>query len=129
MWKGCTTPVSRDRKKIFNTNRGKPMILHTVLLPLPPDHDAGEATSVMQALAALVGRIDGFTAFAHGPNIDAEGRTPGHPYGFVCTFADRAALDRYAADPRHLALGARLVALCGGAEGILVSDIDTGQDI
>lgn len=104
----------------------EPTILHAVYLALRPDHDAGDLAEVMAALAALVGRIEGFAAFAHGPNIDAEGKSPGYPYGFVCTFEGRAPLDRYAADPGHRALGARLVALCtGGAAGIMVFDLQT----
>ena len=101
------------------------MILHTVLLALRPGADKDELAQVMAGLGAL--DLPGLEDFAHGPNIDAEGKTPGHPYGFLCTFSDRAALDRYANDPGHRVLGARLVALCaGGGDGILVSDIDTG---
>lgn len=100
------------------------MILHTVLCRLKAAYDPTELRDVMAGLSGLT--IDGFFWFEHGPNVDAEGKTPQYPYGFVCAFADRAALDRYAADPAHRALGARLVALCiGGAEGILVSDILT----
>ena len=100
------------------------MILHTVLCALSANHDPAELRRVMDGLAGL--QVDGFTDFHHGPNIDAEGKTPGYPYGFVCTFTDRAALHRYATDPNHHALGARLVALCdGGGAGILVSDIQT----
>ena len=101
------------------------MILHTVLLALEPDANRAELTRIMDGLAAL--DLEGFKGLNHGPNVDAEGKTPNFHYGFVCTFTDRAALDRYASDPGHQALGARLVALCkGGGDGILVSDIDTG---
>lgn len=103
------------------------MILHAVYLSLPEDVDEQELGAVMDGLSALVGGIDGFVGFEHGPNIDAEGKSPEAPYGFHGRFADRAALDRYAADPRHQALGARLVALCKGAAGIKVYDIDTGD--
>lgn len=102
------------------------MILHTVLCALAPDCDSAELADIMAGLGAL--DIDGFVGFSHGINVDAEGKTPRYPYGFQCTFIDRAALDRYAEDAGHRALGARLVALCeGGGDGILVSDIDTDQ--
>lgn len=105
------------------------MILHAVYLSLAESADPHELADVMQSLAALVGQIDGFTAFHHGPNIDAEAKSPEAQYGFHATFSDRAALDRYAGDPRHRALGARLVVLCGGAERIKVYDIDTVGDV
>lgn len=102
------------------------MILHCVMLNLRPDHDPDELASVMAGLATLEGQIDGFKGFAHGLNVDAEGKSPNHPYGFICRFENRAALGLYAADPRHQALGGRLVALCdGGADGIVVYDLDT----
>ena len=103
------------------------MILHAVYLSLPEGADPNALAHVMKGLTALVGDIDGFTAFHHGPNIDAEGKSPEAHYGFHGHFTDRAALDGYAADPRHRALGARLVALCGGADRIKVYDIDVAD--
>jgi len=101
------------------------MIQHCVFCRLSPAHDPAELAAVMAGLAALVGEIRGFTAFAHGPNIDMEAKSPGWPYGFVGTYASRAALATYAENPRHRALGARLVALCeGGGDGIVVYDIE-----
>ena len=103
------------------------MIRHVVLLALSDTAASAELAEVMAGLGDLVGRIKGFETFEHGPNRDLEGKTPGYPYGFVAGFADIAALERYAADPRHQVLGARLVALCaGGAEGILVMDLEVG---
>lgn len=102
------------------------MILHTVYLSLPEDADPSELAEIMVALAGLVDDIDGFNGFDHGPNIDAEGKSPEAHYGFLCTFSDRAALDRYADNPDHRALGGRLVDLCGGADRIKVYDIQIG---
>ena len=102
------------------------MISHVVMLALPDHHDAGELAQVMAGLAELVGVLPGFIGFDHGPNRDYEGKSPGFPYGFICRFSDRAALDAYATDPRHQRLGARLVTLCGGdARNILVYDIES----
>ncbi|SHF19480.1 Stress responsive A/B Barrel Domain [Loktanella atrilutea] len=98
------------------------MIDHMVLLHLKPDHDAVELSQVMAGLAALVGQIEGFTAFRHGPNRDYEGRSPAYGYGFTAQFHDSLALAVYAADPRHLALGARLMALC---VDLLVADLES----
>ena len=98
------------------------MIDHVVLLALKPDHDTAALAEVMAGLAALVGEIDGFTAFRHGTNRDYEGRSPAYGYGFVGQFRDGLALAVYAEDPRHQALGARLVALC---DDLLVADVDS----
>ena len=106
---------------------GQPMIQHIVFLSLPKTADMNELAEVMAGLNDLVGLVDGFSAFTHGLNIDVEGKSPEAPYGFVCQFENLASLHRYADDPRHQALGARLVALCGGAEGIKVYDISTGE--
>lgn len=104
------------------------MISHLVAFAPDPSKST-ELGAVMVGLNALTDQIEGFVAFTHGPNIDAESKTPGHPYGFICTFTNRAALDRYASDPRHQALGARLVALCpGGGDSILVYDIDDAKE-
>lgn len=98
------------------------MIRHLVMLNAANN---SELQSVMDGLAALVGHIEGFSAFEHGPNRDYEGKSPDHSYGFVATFDGEKPLTRYANDPQHQALGERLVALCsGGADGIVVYDIE-----
>ena len=102
------------------------MIQHIVTLRLRDGVGPDGLQDLMQGLADLVPQIDGFTGFQHGPNLDVEQKSPDFPYGFVCTFEDVAALDRYAGDARHQALGARLVALChGGPDGIMVYDLET----
>lgn len=98
------------------------MIQHVVMLNTRQDHDPAELTDVMVGLGEL--QIDGFNGFQHGPNKDLELKSQDYPYGFICTFQDEAALRRYASNPDHQALGARLVALCnGGADGIMVMDL------
>ncbi len=98
------------------------MIRHVVMLRLVDGYDPGELSAVMSGLAAL--DLPDFVGFEHGPNRDLENKTPDYPYGFVCSFADEVALQAYAADLGHQALGARLVALCGGGDGIMVMDLD-----
>ncbi|MCO4847944.1 MAG: Dabb family protein [Yoonia sp.] len=99
------------------------MIQHVVMLRLKPDYDGTELAAVMDGLGAL--DIAGFTDFQHGPNRDVENKTPDHRYGFICSFHDLDALNRYAGEPAHQALGARLCALCvGGGDGIMVMDLD-----
>ena len=98
------------------------MIRHVVLLRLEEGYDPVELIAVMSGLAAL--DLPGFVGFEHGPNRDLESKTPDYPYGFICTFETIAALETYAADPGHQALGAGLVALCGGGDGIMVMDLE-----
>ena len=102
------------------------MIRHIVMLDLAAGAQASELAAVMDGLAALIDDIPGWTAFEHGPNRDFEGKSARYPYGFTCDFTDADALQRYAGDAGHQALGARLVGLCaGGAAGIMVIDLDT----
>ena len=103
------------------------MIQHIVCLALPEGWDQGELLRIMSGLAALTGEVEGFVAFQHGPNIDLEEKSAGFPYMFVGRFTDQAALERYASDPRHRTLGAALVRLCGGAERIVVYDMDCAE--
>lgn len=103
------------------------MILHCVHCAVRGDADADDLAAVMAELAALVGEVDGMTDLRHGVNRDFEGKSAGFPYGFVATFRDRAALAAYDAHPRHRAAARRLVAACeGGADGIVVHDLDVG---
>lgn len=103
------------------------MILHCVFCALRADAEPAALAAVMADLAALRDRVDGLEWFRHGPNRDYEGKSPGHPYGFVACFRDRAALAAYDSHPAHRAAGARLVALCeGAADGIVVYDVEAG---
>ena len=101
------------------------MILHFVALNLKEPAGDGPLLAVLDGLAGLVGEIDGFVGFEHGPNLDFEQKSADFPYAFLCRFDDADAVARYANDPRHQALGAKLVSLCkGGADGITVFDIE-----
>ena len=101
------------------------MIRHCVFLRLRADHDGSELQRVMSGLRDLTARLEGASEFRGGANIDVEGKSPGVPAGFTIDFTDRMALKRYAEDPSHRDLGARLVALCeGGGAGIVVYDIE-----
>lgn len=101
------------------------MIQHIVMLSLKDDVQAGVLRDIMIELDALRTLIPGFDAFQYGPNKDFEAKSPDYPYGFICSFADKSALQTYADHPDHKLLGARLVALCaGGGDGIWVADIE-----
>lgn len=103
------------------------MIRHCVFMALRDDADPNELADILIGLAAVAERLPGASGFVSGPNCDFEDKTPDFPLGFTLDFTDQTALETYACDPEHQALGARLVAQCkGGAEGITVFDLDYG---
>lgn len=101
------------------------MLLHVVMMEADADGAADRIAEAVAILETLPGKIAGFAGFRHGVNRDFEGKSQTYPYGFVCTFDDKAALDAYAADPDHMRAGGMLVASCTrGADGIFVVDLD-----
>ncbi|ABD56842.1 Dabb family protein [Jannaschia sp. CCS1] len=101
------------------------MLYHLVMLE--PEGE-GAMDRIMEAMAILDGlapELPGLTEFRHGPNRDFEQKSERYPYGFLCTFTDKAALDAYAVHPTHQRAGGMLVASCrNGADGILVVDLE-----
>jgi hypothetical protein len=78
----------------------------------------------MPILATACDQLAGATGFAHGPNLDFEGKSARFTYGFSVSFSDRAAHLAYEAHPDHIRAGAMLVAACaGGHAGIFVADL------
>lgn len=103
------------------------MLLHCVFLKLRPDTDPTELRGVFSGLSALIDEVPGMLGFESGPNRDFEAKTPDFPAGFLVRFETREAHLEYERHPQHVALGARLVAMCeGGAEGITVFDLEVG---
>ncbi len=101
------------------------MIRHVVLLNLPPEHDGALLLEALGLLDGLQGQVPGLLSFEHGPNRDYEGKSADYPYGFVVTFADRAAHLAYETHPQHERAGGLLVSICaGGHDGILVADLE-----
>ena len=101
------------------------MIQHIVMLNPASEDGLSKMVAAMGILAEVGAKIPGMTGFQHGPNRDFEGKSQAYPYGFICTFTDKAALDAYAADPDHQRAGGILVANCaGGHEGIFVVDLE-----
>lgn len=102
------------------------MLSHCVFLRFRDDVSEDERLAVLEGLAALVGQVPGLRRLDYGSNRDFEAKSPGFSHGFIAVFDDRAAHLAYEAHPQHVALGARLVALCqGGHEGIVVYDIES----
>ncbi len=101
------------------------MLKHIVLLE-PADADGLERIkSAMEILETLPGKLPGIVDFYHGPNLDFEAKSERYSYGFVVTFADKAANDAYVDDPDHQRAGGMLVAACkDGHHGIFVADLE-----
>jgi hypothetical protein len=99
------------------------MLYHMVMLE--PAGGMDDIMAAMEILDGLQGQLDGLIDFKHGPNRDFEQKSERYPYGFLCTFTDKAALDAYAANPTHQRAGGLLVGACkGGADGIFVVDLE-----
>ncbi|MEN0086829.1 MAG: Dabb family protein [Pseudomonadota bacterium] len=100
-------------------------ILHCVFLKTE-EHCDGLFAEAMDDLSAVVEKMEGASDFSFGPNADFEKSTPEHSHGFIIRFTSEAALQAYAEDPEHQAVGAKLVAMCkGGKAGISVFDLVT----
>lgn len=103
------------------------IVRHCVLVRFAPGTPPAEITAVLAELGELKEKIPGILAFTAGGNVSPEGLARGYTHAFVVDFADRAARDRYLADPAHAAAGARLVrAAEGGLDGLLVLDFEFG---
>jgi hypothetical protein len=100
-----------------------PTVKHAVLIRFRPDVTAAQIDAAMTDLAALQNRIPGIVNFSGGSNMSTEGLNQGFTHGFVMTFADVAARDRYLPHPEHEAAKARVLPLLdGGFRGVLVFD-------
>ena len=99
-------------------------IHHCVFFTFSDDIGQSDRDHILGSLAQLVEHVPGMVSLDFGPNADFERKSEIYQDGFVAVFEDREALARYANDPRHLALGQRLVDNCtNGGDGIIVFDI------
>ena len=99
------------------------MIHHIVLLKISPECSRQELADMDLALADLGKVIDGLLSYQSGPNISPEGLEQGYNFGFVMTFADAAARDRYLPHPEHEKVKTMIGALLApGPNNVLVYD-------
>ena len=98
------------------------MIDHVVLLALRADVTDVALARLEDLLAALPERIDGIESVRFGPSNSPEGLEQGYSYGFLITFADGHARDRYLPHPAHEPVSALARQL---AQHVLVFDIAT----
>ena len=101
------------------------MIRHLVLTKFKPDTTEDEIAGIYAGLSALAKKLPGAQNFTGGRSESPEQIERGYMHGFVIDFDNWAALQNYANDPEHQALGGQLVAnATGGIDGILVLDLD-----
>lgn len=102
------------------------MISHIVLLRFPASVTADQKAALYRSVEALQPRIPGMTGVTAGADVSPEGLGKGFADGFIVTFEDAAARDRYLADEEHGKVGEALVALIGGIDNLLVFDLSHG---
>jgi hypothetical protein len=110
--------------------REDPMIRHIVLTKFKPEVPEARVAEIYGGLEKLTERLAGAHGFTGGRSESPEQIERGYMHGFVIDFDSWDALKTYANHPEHRALGSDLVAnAAGGAEGILVLDIDVDSGV
>jgi hypothetical protein len=101
------------------------MIRHIVLTKFKPDTQEAKIAEIYAGLSALANKLEGAQNFTGGRSESPEQIERGYMHGFVIDFDSWDALQRYADNPEHQALGGQLVEnAVGGIDGILVLDLD-----
>ena len=101
------------------------MLKHCVFAKIKDDTPQGEVDRILNGFGTLVGEVEGMVDYCHGPNRDFENKSAEYRFGFICTFADRAAHLAYETHPTHQHLGAALCDISiGGYDGITVFDLE-----
>ena len=101
------------------------MIRHIVLTKFKPDVPEDTIKGIYDGLSALSEKLPGAANFTGGRSESPEQIERGYMHGFVIDFDSWDALQTYADNDDHKALGGQLVAnAVGGIDGILVLDLD-----
>lgn len=101
------------------------MIRHIVLTRFKPETAENTITDIYAGLSALAEKLPGAQNFTGGRSESPEQIERGYMHGFVIDFDSWDALQNYADNPEHQALGGQLVAQAvGGIDGILVLDLN-----
>jgi len=81
----------------------KQLLRHVVLFKFKDDVSKEQIQEVVDAFAALPGKIDTIVDFEHGTDVSVENKAAGFTHGFVVTFEDEAGRDVYLPHQAHLA--------------------------
>jgi len=100
------------------------MIKHIVLIKALSSFREEDLALIFNDLASLKKRLTGMRSASFGRSESPEGRERGYTHGLVIEFDDMAALNDYAQDAEHQAIGIRLIAATvGGLDGVLFVDL------
>ncbi|MEM1078644.1 MAG: Dabb family protein [Pseudomonadota bacterium] len=101
------------------------MIRHIVLTKFKPETSEEKIAEIYGGLAALTEKLPGAQGFTGGRSESPEQIERGYMHGFVIDFDSWDALQTYADNPEHQALGGQLVEnAMGGIDGLCVLDLD-----
>ncbi|WP_424971054.1 Dabb family protein [Dinoroseobacter sp. S76] len=101
------------------------MIRHIVLTKFKPETSEEKIAEIYGGLAALTEKLPGAQGFTGGRSESPEQIERGYMHGFVIDFDSWDALQTYADNPEHQALGGQLVEnAVGGIDGLCVLDLD-----
>jgi len=100
------------------------MIRHLVAVRFRADTTEATKRAIYDDLAGLSARIDGILDFQARENVSVEEPVVrGFRDLFWFDFRDTSVRDVYLSDPKHQAIGARIVAAAeGGLDGLFVAD-------
>jgi hypothetical protein len=79
----------------------KPTLRHVVLYQFKETVGPEQVAEVVDAFAALPGKIPTIVAFERGTNVSPEGKSQGLTHAFVVSFRDEKGRDEYLAHPAH----------------------------
>jgi hypothetical protein len=78
------------------------VLRHIVLYKFRDDLTPEAVKEVVDAFAALPGKIDSIVGFERGTNVSPEGKSEGLTHAFVVSFRDEQGRDAYLKHPAHL---------------------------
>jgi lysophospholipase L1-like esterase len=81
------------------------LLRHVVLFKFKDGTPAEQVQAIVDAFAALPGKIDAIVDFEYGTDVSVEGRAEGLTHGFVVTFRDEAGRAAYLPHPAHQEFG------------------------
>ena len=77
------------------------MLKHIVLYKFKDDQSPQQVQEVIDAFAALPGKIDTVAGLQYGTNVSEENKSEGLTHCFLVTFRDAAGRDAYIKHPAH----------------------------